>query len=85
MKQKLFRRIEALEKFSAAALELHGPDPDDKRKLEELWESVRAWHAVPANQQWLAEQPEDYLYNSVQQLREELSERASGYRAGVAA
>ena len=85
MKQKLYRRIEVLERFSAAALEQRGPDPADQQKLDELWQNIQAWHAVPANQQWLAEQPEDYLYNSVQQLRTELAERGYGYHPGVAA
>ena len=48
-------------------------------------EHVHAWHANPVNQKWLAEQPPDYLYHSVQSLRAQLEERANGRLANCPA
>jgi hypothetical protein len=76
MRQKLCRRLEQLEKASVVA-----PDTEpiyDSRQMDELWERVEAWHAVPENQAWVAAQPPESLGIQVQQLRAELLARASG-------
>jgi hypothetical protein len=78
MTQKLCRRLEELEKISAAAAARRSSKNSDyERKIADMMEHVYAWHADPVNQKWLAEQPPDYVYHSVQALRAELQERAS--------
>jgi len=79
VRQTLCRRLEELEKISAAAASLRVANSADyERTVASLMEKVHAWHAVPENQKWLAEQPPDYLYHRVQSLRAELEERANG-------
>jgi hypothetical protein len=78
VRQKLCRRLEDLEKTSAAAAaEREKMKPRDHRVLDELIAKAQAWHAVPENQVWLAAQPPDYLYHRVQSLRAYLQDRAS--------
>src|SRR5580704_6735017 len=61
MRQKLCRRLDELEKISAAAAERERPH--DSRVLDELIAKAEAWHAVPENQVWLAVQPPEYFYD----------------------
>jgi hypothetical protein len=76
--QKLCRRLEELEKISAAAAAPRAPPTSDyKEKIAALVERANAWHAGPVNQKWLAEQPPDYLHNCVQSLRAKLQERSN--------
>jgi hypothetical protein len=84
MRQKLCRRLEELERISAAAAaHRERMKPRDRGVLDELIAKVQAWHAVPENQKWLAEQPPDYLHRRVQSLRAELQERAYGHSRPV--
>jgi hypothetical protein len=86
MRQKLCRRLEDLEKISAAAAARRvTTSSDDRRALDALWASVDAWHAVPENQVWVATQPPGFLHYRVQELRAQLMEIASGHRRGVTA
>ena len=79
MRQKLCKRLEELEKISAAAATRRLEKSSDyERKIAQMMEHVHAWHADPVNQKWLAEQPPDYLYRSVQSFRAQLEERANG-------
>ena len=79
MRQKLCRRLEELEKISAAAATRRLEKSSDyERKIAQMMEHVHAWHADPVNQEWLAEQPPDYLHRSVQSLRAQLEERVNG-------
>jgi hypothetical protein len=48
-----------------------------------MMEPAHAWHADPVNQKWLAGQPPDYLYRSVQALNAQLAEMASGHSRSV--
>jgi hypothetical protein len=80
MRQKLCRRLEELEKVSAAAATRRTQRSSDyEEEIALLMKKAYAWHAVPENQVWLATQPPDYLYHRVQSLRAYLQERASGY------
>lgn len=79
MRQKLCRRLEELEKISAAAAARRSRTSSEyKEKRARLKEWAAAWHADPVNQAWLAEQPPDYLFRRVQELRAKLIERAYG-------
>jgi hypothetical protein len=78
MRQTLCRRLEELEKISAAAAARRATSSSNYRRvLDEMVAKAEAWHADPVNQKWLAEQPPDYLYHRVQSFRAELQERAS--------
>jgi hypothetical protein len=80
MRQKLCKRLEELEKISAAAAARRvNRSSDYEEKMARLREKVEAWHADPVNQKWLAEQPPDYLHHRVQSLRAQLAEIASGH------
>jgi hypothetical protein len=84
MRQKLCRRLEDLEKISAAAAARRfEKSPDYEGKIADMMEQAYAWHADPVNQKWLAEQPPDYLYHSVQSLKAQLVEMASGHSRSV--
>ena len=84
MRQKLCRRLEELEKIgAAAAAHLERMKPRDRRVLDELIAKAEAWHADPVNQKWLAEQPPEFFYTRVQQLRAQLAERAYGHSRSV--
>jgi hypothetical protein len=86
MRQTLCRRINELEKASAALLARRPHISSGyKEKIARLCELAEAWHANPANQQWLAEQPPDYLHRRVQALRAQLTERAAGYSGSYGA
>ena len=79
MRQKLCRRLEELEKISAAAAARRvGTSSDYEETIARIREQAEAWHANPENQKWLAEQPPDYLHRSVQSLRRQLEDRAYG-------
>jgi hypothetical protein len=55
MRQKLCRRLEELEKISAAAAaHRERMKPRDHGVLDELIAKAKAWHAVPENQKWRA-------------------------------
>jgi hypothetical protein len=80
MRQKPCRRLEELEKISAAAAARKVETSSDyEETIARIREQAEAWHANPENQKWLAEQPPDYLYRSVQSLRRQLEERANGH------
>jgi len=80
MRQKLCKRLEELERISAAAAARRVVASSDyEETIARIREQVEAWHANPENQKWLAEQPPDYLYRSVQSLRAQLEERANGH------
>jgi hypothetical protein len=80
MRQKLCRRLEELEKISAAAAARRPRTSSGYRQvLDEHVAKAKAWLADPVNQKWLAEQPPDYFYDRVQALRAELQARAYGY------
>jgi hypothetical protein len=83
MRQKLFSRLDKLERISAAARP--ASDSTDSTALAEFRAKLEALRADPKNQEWLAAQPPDYLRNNVRALRAELMERASGHRRGMAA
>ena len=84
MRQKLCRRLEELERISvAAATRRFEKSSDYERKIADIMEHVHAWHADPVNQKWLAEQPPEFFYNRVQQLRAQLAERAYGHSRSV--
>ena len=73
MKQKLCRRLEELEKLSAAAAARRADhSPDYEKTLAEIRRGAEAWHAGPVNQKWLAEQPPEYLGIQVRALRQEV-------------
>ena len=78
MTQKISRRLEELEKISAAAAARRSlKNSDYKRTIADIMEHVHAWHADPVNQKWLAEQPPDFLHRRVQAFRAQLAERVS--------
>jgi hypothetical protein len=86
MRQKLCRRIKDLERIHSAAVARRVDSSGDyERKMATIMSEVDAWHANPVNQQWLAEQPPDYLRIQMQSLERELEEIASGRRRGIAA
>ena len=86
MRQKLCRRLEELEKISVALnARLARRNPEHERVLAEIRQRTEAWHADPANQRWLTEQPPEYLGIQVRELRARLMEIASGGRRGLAA
>jgi hypothetical protein len=64
VKQKLCRRLEYLEKISAAAAVQARASSVDRSVLDELIAKAQAWHADPVNQKWLAEQPPEFFPNS---------------------
>ncbi len=79
MTQKLCRRLEDLEKIAAAAAASRSEKSSDfTQEMELIMQKVHAWHADPVNQEWLAAQPPDYLYASVEELRAELWQKAYG-------
>jgi hypothetical protein len=82
MRQKLCRRLEELEKIRAAVQRARTSSVD-RQFLNELKARVEAWHADPVNQEWLAEQPPDFLYHRVQELRRQLLDRACGHSRWV--
>ena len=78
MRQKLCRRLEELEKISAAAAARKVETSSDyEETIARIREQAEAWHANPENQKWLAEQPPDYFHSRVQSFRAELQERAN--------
>jgi hypothetical protein len=80
MRQKLCRRLQELEKISAAAAARRPrPSSDYRRVFDQLVAKAQARLADPEYQAWLATQPPDYLYSRVQWLRAQLQERASGH------
>ena len=86
MRQRLCRRLEELEKVRAAAEAIRQASANSvntEAVLEQIRADVEAWHADPKNQEWLAAQPPEYLHNSLQQLKAELEQIASGYRPSV--
>jgi hypothetical protein len=84
MRQKLCRRLEELERISAAAAaHRERMKARDRRVLDELIAKTEAWHADPVNQKWLAEQPPEFLYRRVQEFRARLAERAYGHSRSV--
>jgi len=84
VRQKLCKRLEDLERISAAAAAPRvDSSADYERSIAAMMEEVHAWHSNPVNQKWLAEQPPDYLYRSVQSLRAQLQERACGHSRAV--
>jgi hypothetical protein len=84
MRQKLCRRLEELEKISAAAAaHRERMKPRDHGVLDELIAKAKAWHAVPENQKWLAAQPPEFFYTRVQEFRAQLRERAFGRSRSV--
>jgi hypothetical protein len=84
MRQKLCRRLEDLEKISAAAAaERERVRPRDNRVLDQLVAKAQARLADPEYRAWLAAQPPDYLYRRVQWLRTQLQERAYGHSRQV--
>jgi hypothetical protein len=86
MRQKLCRRLEELEKISAAAAaRRERMRPRDNRVLDELIAKAEAWHAVPENQAWLAAQPPEYFTTSMQEFKAQLAEKASRHSRSVRA
>jgi hypothetical protein len=84
MKQKLCRRLEELERISAAAAARRPKTSSNYRKgLDELVAKAQARLADPEYQAWLAAQPPDYMYRRVQWLRAQLQERAFGHSRQV--
>jgi hypothetical protein len=84
MRQKLGRRLEELEKISAAAAaQRERMKPRDHRVLDALIAKAEAWHAVPENQKWLAEQPPEFFCTRVQEFRARLAEIAYGRSRSV--
>ena len=84
MTQKFCRRLEELEKISAAeAAQRERMKPRDRRFLDELIAKADAWHAVPENQKWLAEQPPEFFSTRVQEFRAQLAEIAYGRSRSV--
>jgi hypothetical protein len=82
MKQTVRRRLEGLERISSAAVARQPQkSPEYQRKIAAIVEDANRWHADPANQKWLAEQPPDFLANRMQQLRHALHRRAYGASA----
>jgi hypothetical protein len=68
--------MEGLEKISAEAAARLKERSVDPRRMEEFWAKVRAWHAVPENQAWVAAQPPGWLGIQVRELRAHLMARA---------
>ncbi len=86
MTQKLSRRLEELEKISAAAAARRSrslKNSDHERTIADIMEHVHAWHADPVSQKWLAEQPPDFLHRRVQAFRAQLAERVSRHSRSV--
>jgi hypothetical protein len=84
VRQKLCRRLEELEKTSAVAAAVRArSNAINRQALDELWAKVKAWHAVPENQQWIAAQPPEFLGIRVRELKERLREIANGHRRAV--
>jgi hypothetical protein len=81
MRQKLCRRLDELEKISAAAAERERRH--DNRVLDELIAKAEAWHAVPENQVWLAAQPPEYFTTSMREFKAQLEDLASGRSRAV--
>src|ERR1035438_6813579 len=58
MNQKVCKRLEELEKISAAAAARRvGTSADYEETIARIRAQAEAWHAKPENQKWLAEQP----------------------------
>jgi hypothetical protein len=84
MKPKLCKRLEELEKISAAAAAYRERmKPRDHSVLDELIAKAEAWHAVPENQKWLAEQPPEFFCTRMQEFRAQLAEIAYGRSRSV--
>ena len=84
MRQKLCRRLEDLEKISAAAAaQRERMKPRDRGILDEIMAQAEAWHAVPENQKWLAEQPPEFLPTRMRELKARLAEMANGRSRSV--
>ena len=84
MRQKLCRRLEDLEKISAAAAaQRERMKPRDRGILDELIAKAEAWHAVPENQAWLAAQPPEYFTTSMREFKVQLEDLASGRSLAV--
>lgn len=79
MRQKLCRRLDELEKISAAtAARRADHSPDFETTRAKIMRHVEAWHSDPVNQKWLQEQPPEYLGIQVRTLRQRLFDRAHG-------
>jgi hypothetical protein len=84
MRQKLCRRLEEQDKISAATAARRGAkSPGHEATIARITAQAQAWHAVPENQAWLAEQPPDFLFHRVQSLRARLAEIAYGRTRSV--
>jgi hypothetical protein len=84
VRQKLYRRLEDLDKINAAAAaERERMRPCDNRVLDELIAKAEAWHAVPENQAWLAAQPPEYFTTSMREFKAQLEDLASGRSRAV--
>jgi len=83
LRQNVYKRLEGLEKISAAMARRAGLSPADQQKLDNAWAKVQAWHADPKNQQCLAERPPGFMQTRVQELKQELLEIANGRRRGA--
>lgn len=84
MKQKLCRRLEEVEKASAAATAVRRVvESTDSPALIALKAKVEEMRADPERMAWAAAQPPEWLGIQVRKLREALMEIASGHRRGV--
>jgi hypothetical protein len=84
MRQTLCRRLEELEKISAAAAARRATSSSNYRRvLDEMVAKAEAWHADPVNQKWLAEQTPEFLQRRVQEFTAQLAERAYGHSRSV--
>jgi predicted metal-dependent hydrolase len=78
MTQKLCKRLEELEKISAAAQRAR-TSSGDRQALERLRARLEARRASPELAKLLAESSPDFLRNRMQELRAQLRERAYGH------
>jgi hypothetical protein len=83
MKQKLYKRLEELERISAAAALQARLNLDFKPEKEKLLAIINAWEQDPRLEQLLAESPPEFLGVKVRELRQELMEKAHYYRQSV--
>jgi hypothetical protein len=77
MKQKLCKRLEELERISAAAARRGRATCGNRQALEELRARLEARRASPELQKLLAESSPDFLRNRMQEVRAKLWERAN--------
>jgi hypothetical protein len=81
VRPKVYQRLQELEKISAAAVDqTTRMSWVDRQALAELAARMEAWAVDPRLEQLLAEEPPEFLWIRVRELRQQLMGRANGRR-----